>query len=311
MLDDLRFPSGVTFAQAKKDAKRLAKSQSIPHTEALDRIAAQHGLAMPWAKVPAALHELNADIASLPLPVTGQPEFHVSLTGLRNEAVVIGRMGSGKSVGLIQATNLALPEQATAAVLCTVYDPIKSTLPDTSTSTWQLGTAAFPDITTSFHSGVPGYPDIRSLDLPAGSVILLDEGIPTAARPYWPECQAWARDRRIALVYLLQDAEPLTGVLNPVNIAFVLSHQPSEGSGHQFSLRLADGRESIVDFYLWSAAKRFKDAVKLVMTTDPEISTFYLQKNSTAEAQATTLEAAQKLWSEGKNATIVGRFKGM
>lgn len=310
MLDDLRFPSGVTFAQAKKDAKRLAKSQSIPHTEALDRIAAQHGLAMQWAKVPAALHELNADIASLPLPVTGQPEFHVSLTGLRNEAVVIGRMGSGKSVGLIESVIKVLHELP-RAVLCTVYDPDKSTLSDLSTSIWQKGTQAHPEVAASFHPGVPGYPDIRSLDLPAGSVILLDEGIPIAARPYWSECQAWARDRRIALVYLLQDAEPLSGVLKPVNIAFVLSHQPSEGSGHQFSLRLADGRESIVDFYLWSAAKRFKDAVKIVMMTDPEISTFYLQKNSTAEAQTTTLEAARKLWSEGKNATIVGRFKGM
>ena len=46
--DKLRFPSGRSVANCKKDAKRLCKTDRIPLHEALDRVSADNGLAMPF-----------------------------------------------------------------------------------------------------------------------------------------------------------------------------------------------------------------------------------------------------------------------
>ncbi|MBP3061994.1 hypothetical protein SAMN05216576_107164 [Ectopseudomonas chengduensis] len=308
MLDDLRFPSGVTFAQAKKDAKRLAKSQSIPHTEALDRIAAQHGLALPWAKVTGALREFNAEIASLSFPVADEPYFSASFTGIKNEALVAGDIGPGKLVSLIHSTTMLSPAGPRPVVLCSAQDQRKC--PDLAPSIWQEGSSSpVPGSIIGFYPGVSGYPDVRSLELPAGTIVLLDEGVPESAKSYWPDCQAWARSKRIALVYLVRMADliDISTQIRHVNRAFVLIQR----SGQQFTLRDPERRKTTVDFSLWSRPNLFKETLRLVLGTDPETSTFYLHKNSTPEAQSTTLEAAQRLWAEGKNATVVGRFKGM
>jgi len=52
---ELRFPSGITVTQAKKNAKKLAKSESIKLHEAQDRIARENGLDLPWDKAMASL----------------------------------------------------------------------------------------------------------------------------------------------------------------------------------------------------------------------------------------------------------------
>lgn len=54
-LDLLVFPSGRSVGNCRKDAKRLARLSSIPLNEALDRISAENGLSMPWAKAMRAL----------------------------------------------------------------------------------------------------------------------------------------------------------------------------------------------------------------------------------------------------------------
>lgn len=53
----VRFPSGRTVAQAKKDAKALQASSATPitYTEALNQIARKNGLAMTWAEAMATL----------------------------------------------------------------------------------------------------------------------------------------------------------------------------------------------------------------------------------------------------------------
>ncbi len=46
----LRFPSGLTIDQCKKNAKRLKKSKGIPLSAALDHVARANGMNMPWAE---------------------------------------------------------------------------------------------------------------------------------------------------------------------------------------------------------------------------------------------------------------------
>jgi hypothetical protein len=47
--EELRFPSGRSVGQAKKDASRLAAARSITHTEALDLVCAENGCLPPWS----------------------------------------------------------------------------------------------------------------------------------------------------------------------------------------------------------------------------------------------------------------------
>jgi hypothetical protein len=42
MDDKLRFPSGITLGQLKRDAAKLSKREGLAHTEALNRLAQQH-----------------------------------------------------------------------------------------------------------------------------------------------------------------------------------------------------------------------------------------------------------------------------
>jgi len=48
--EKLCFPSGRSVANCKNDAKRLTKNEGIPHHQALDRVAKENGLAMPFHK---------------------------------------------------------------------------------------------------------------------------------------------------------------------------------------------------------------------------------------------------------------------
>lgn len=55
MSTELRFPSGITVTQAKKDAKKLARAESIKLHEAQNRIAKSNGMNLPWDKAIASL----------------------------------------------------------------------------------------------------------------------------------------------------------------------------------------------------------------------------------------------------------------
>lgn len=46
----LRFPSGRPIGSVKKDAKKLARSAGIPLTSALNRLAAENGIDLPWSE---------------------------------------------------------------------------------------------------------------------------------------------------------------------------------------------------------------------------------------------------------------------
>jgi len=63
----LRFPSGATVEQAKKDAKRLKKSENISNTKALNAIARQHGIDLDWDKA----------IEKLKLESVKEPSFNL------------------------------------------------------------------------------------------------------------------------------------------------------------------------------------------------------------------------------------------
>ncbi|HCF2447127.1 TPA: hypothetical protein NIA45_004796 [Pseudomonas aeruginosa] len=92
MSDFLRFPSRVTVAQVKKDAKAVSKADGIPLHQALDLLAARHGMAMPWHTAIAQL-KIQADnptIARFSLN-SGDSLVSMSLTKERPIGIMVGR----------------------------------------------------------------------------------------------------------------------------------------------------------------------------------------------------------------------------
>lgn len=94
-----RFPSGASVEQVKKDGKSLSKSEGIPLHIALNRAAASHGIAKPWAKVleQLALVGETEQFIVFNLEHAGRVvEF--GLTADQPIGVIVGETGTGKSV---------------------------------------------------------------------------------------------------------------------------------------------------------------------------------------------------------------------
>jgi hypothetical protein len=63
-LDLLLFPSGRSVGNCRKDAKRLSRANGIPLNQALDRVASENGVALPWAKAMVLLQQ--GELISVP-----------------------------------------------------------------------------------------------------------------------------------------------------------------------------------------------------------------------------------------------------
>lgn len=68
-IESLRFPSGRSVANCRKDAKRQSRLDCIPLHEALDAIAIVNGLDLPWHKAIAALQQQDPLPSAAPLRV--------------------------------------------------------------------------------------------------------------------------------------------------------------------------------------------------------------------------------------------------
>lgn len=92
-----KFPSGITVTQAKKDAKKLAKDQSILLSKAQDLIAFKHGRA-PWAVLMEQLNQKAEIIFN-----NGKQGISIPAALAKNSfTLLIGEPSSGKSVLLAE-----------------------------------------------------------------------------------------------------------------------------------------------------------------------------------------------------------------
>lgn len=110
----LRFPSGVTIAQAKKDAKSLAKTDSVSLSKAQDAVAQRNGLDMPWGKAMSWLNrQAPRPLASFGLTLRQGGNHVIDIPEHAPFIPVIGPTGCGKSVLALELARqqlAALPE---------------------------------------------------------------------------------------------------------------------------------------------------------------------------------------------------------
>lgn len=202
--DFLRFPSGATVAQIKKDAKRLAKAQSIPLHAALDALAAQNGLPLSWHKALAHLRQAAAPLFRINLTINpeipNRPVRHVMDVFPHDGPIfVLGGMGTGKSVLATHLAAEALDSGATAVRIISTY-------------------AGGSDLAGQRLHGLERrhgkriqqdtYAPQMDLDMPAGALLILDEY--THDTPvHLPRLYERAAEKCFAVAVITQDARTL------------------------------------------------------------------------------------------------------
>ncbi|WP_370601966.1 hypothetical protein [Pseudomonas nitroreducens] len=119
-----RFPSGASTEQVKKDAKKLAKANSIPLHEALDRAAAEHGAPVPWNRVQEYLASQDNEelLALFTLPLSAGGDFFVSITVQRPLISVTGVVAVGKSISAMLIAEQFLAQTRGRVHLVSAYD---------------------------------------------------------------------------------------------------------------------------------------------------------------------------------------------
>lgn len=112
--ETLRFPTGITVAQAKKDAKALAKSQTFTLSEALDMVARRNGIDKPWSKAVAWLADNDDRIASFKLPLPTCRSHIVDVPNYAPLVVIAGQAGCGKSILAVELARQHLSNNPSA-----------------------------------------------------------------------------------------------------------------------------------------------------------------------------------------------------
>lgn len=105
--DKKLLPSGLSVSQAKKDAKRLARSEGMPLYQALNETARQNGANAGWHKAMAASTH-SAHYPPLKFNTAGVP-FEARILKPGKHVAIVGQTGRGKTV-LVQniVTQLAV-----------------------------------------------------------------------------------------------------------------------------------------------------------------------------------------------------------
>jgi len=107
MTDNLRFPSGTTVQQAKKDAKRASSRESIDLSTALNLQPKRHGLNLAWHKAIEWLKGPGKPVSTFRIPTEGKTHC-LQLTLDKPLGFIMGQGGTGKSVAVVQMIESAL-----------------------------------------------------------------------------------------------------------------------------------------------------------------------------------------------------------
>lgn len=95
-----QFQSGITLTQARKDAKKLAKSEGVPLHKALNSIAEQHH-GQSWSKSVRSLN-LKPTVFSLTLKaLVDNKQVTIQLTQDEPLCIIDGYPGSGKTIAAL------------------------------------------------------------------------------------------------------------------------------------------------------------------------------------------------------------------
>lgn len=108
--NNLRFPTGVTIAQAKKDAKKHAKQTVIPLNQALDKMVQNHGINAGWSSAVATLKKRGEPLGVFQLPLRDGQSNSVIIYPDAPFVTIVGASGTGKTVLALELGQQALAQ---------------------------------------------------------------------------------------------------------------------------------------------------------------------------------------------------------
>lgn len=202
--DFLRFPSGATVAQIKKDAKRMAKERAIPLHAALDTLASENGILMSWHKALAYLQHTSTPLFRLNLAINTElpnrpPRHVIDIFPHIGPILVLGGMGTGKSVLATHLASEALDSGATAVCI-------------TSAPSGGRDLASRRLLALKEHHGtrvqMEAQPPTLDTHMPAGGLLIVDEYTRNAALSL-ESLRRLAAEKCFAVAVISQDAPGL------------------------------------------------------------------------------------------------------
>lgn len=171
MTNEIRFPSGATLRQVKKDAKTLKRELNIAHHEALNAAAKQHGFNLDWREL-----QSRFDRGGVLVDLKFQCNVSLPLTLLRPTGFVVGPTGSGKPAIAAELCVNLLNEGIPVVYL--VYDFMRaySTIPGFIGDAMRSAPANVPGFKVHTISTEASFSDVLDSIAPRpGTLIIVEE----------------------------------------------------------------------------------------------------------------------------------------
>ncbi|WP_063664843.1 hypothetical protein [Aliivibrio fischeri] len=105
MIDHLKFPSGTTVSQAKKDAKKYKRQHSCTQTQALNIIANKNGIDLHWDKAVKRLKETQANLLPDIFSNEQDQQLRSIFSEMKEIVIFSGTIGSGKATVATEVIN--------------------------------------------------------------------------------------------------------------------------------------------------------------------------------------------------------------
>jgi hypothetical protein len=234
MTTEIRFPSGATLRQVKKDAKTLKRELNIAHHEALNAAAKQHGFNLDWRELQSRL-----DRGGVLVDLKFQCNVSLPLTLLRPAGMIIGPTGSGKTAVAAELCVNVLREGIPVVYL--VYDFMRpySTIPGYIADAMRSPSANVVGFKTQTITTDVSLADVLEGIAPRpGTLIILEEpqalsGLDTAALRN--ACVKW----QVGFVGLVQHADASRHNIEAC-LSFIIDATDLNGDGSTLSIHHTD-----------------------------------------------------------------------
>lgn len=237
MSQNIRFPSGATIGQVKKDAKTIKREQNIPHYEALNLAAHNHGLDIGWGEALASLRDHH-----ILVKLTYQCELVLPLTGERPLGVIVGPTGCDKYA---IAAEICFNHLNAGGSVVNLIPDFKgySTIPGYIADAMGMSSSKVGGFTSQAVQAKKRVTDLFADIAPApGTLIVMDE--PQTLADFFTEsicnaCLNW----QVGFLCLFQDLAATTS-LSKDRVSMIIDASELEGVSRSVSLQHWEGKNA-------------------------------------------------------------------
>lgn len=238
MPHQIRFPSGATLSQVKKDAKALKRELNIPHHEALDAAVRQHGFNLDWNDIQSLLTR-DGELVKLPF----QCNVVLSLSMLRPAGFVVGPTGCDKTSIVAEMCVNVLKDGGKVVHL--MYDFLGySTIPGYIGDAMLASSKNVPGFTSHTIDGRETLAKVLATVAPLpGTLIVLEEPQALAGfdtNSLCDACNQW----QVGFIGLVQNTEAISHIAEG-RVSFMIDASDLNGPGYTLKIDQPEGRSQV------------------------------------------------------------------